>query len=275
MEAGQGFPKAGCARFEEPLEDYQWSLPLPKRWMNSDVDISRISSWPRKQSKDTARENPSTMPSATFCPDSHGEVLDVGCGIMPYKNVFLSQKAVSRYIGLDFAKDEAKHEFYASVQPDLTWNGTQIPLPDHAVDSVVATEVLEHCPDPNRFLSEVFRVLKPGGIFFFTVPFLWPLHDVPFDEYRYTPFALKRHLETAGLHQVQLRSLGGWDATLAQMLGLWISNRPIARRPLKRILMRLILVAIPWLLKKDALQPKDQFGQHSMMTGLYGTAIKP
>ena len=51
---------------------------------------------------------------------------------------------------------------------------------------------------------------------------LWPLHDVPYDECRYTPFAIKRHLRNAGFEQFRLKPLGGWDASLAQMIGLWI-----------------------------------------------------
>jgi hypothetical protein len=52
-------------------------------------------------------------------------------------------------------------------------------------------------------------MLKPGSLLFFTVSFLWPLHDVPRDAYRYTPFALERHLRNSGFAQIKLKALGG------------------------------------------------------------------
>jgi SAM-dependent methyltransferase len=105
-----------------------------------------------------------------------GTVLDVGCGHMPYKNFLLaSPSRVTNYIGLDLAGGP-----YCN-RPDLTWDGNQLPLPDNAVNCALATEVLEHCPDPGNVLREMNRVLKPGGWVLITVPFLWPLHDVPYD----------------------------------------------------------------------------------------------
>jgi len=74
-------------------------------------------------------------------------------------------------------------------------------------------------------MKEIWRVLKPGGILFFTVPFLWNLHEIPYDEYRYTPFALKRHLTQSGFNEIEIKAMGGWDAALAQMLGLWVRRR--------------------------------------------------
>ena len=41
-------------------------------------------------------------------------------------------------------------------------------------DLVLNSDVLEHVPDINRALAEIFRVLKPGGLYIFTVPAVWP-----------------------------------------------------------------------------------------------------
>src|ERR1035441_8779790 len=140
-------------------------------------------------------------------PDLSGTVLDCGCGISPYKPVLLSKpSAVTAYIGLDL-KSEIKLASYTQ-RPDLEWDGTTIPLPAESVGSAIATEVLEHCKDPTHILSELQRVLKPEGAVFLTVPFLWPLHDNPYDEYRYTPFALERHLREAGFERIRIGALG-------------------------------------------------------------------
>jgi SAM-dependent methyltransferase len=52
------------------------------------------------------------------------------------------------------------------VLGDMTRSG----LPDAAFDLVVAVEVLEHVEEDEKFVSEVARVLKPGGIFLMTTP---------------------------------------------------------------------------------------------------------
>ena len=61
--------------------------------------------------------------------------------------------------------------------------GDAIPLANESVDSVFLIEVLDHVPFLLPCLEEVFRVLKPGGILFLTVPncmFPWEIHPVRF-----------------------------------------------------------------------------------------------
>lgn len=197
-----------------------------------------------------------------------GELLDVGCGQMPYREMILAaNKKVSRYVGLDLQSSSVHDTGIA----DLHWDGTTIPLNENIVDTAMATEVLEHSFYPAQTLKEIYRVLKPGGLFFFTVPFLWPLHETPYDAYRYTPFSLKMHLEEAGFNQIEVRSLGGWHASFAQMLGLWTAESQLTGFR-KKLALKACKRLIPWLLKNDV--KDNRFGQHCMITGLYGTAVK-
>ncbi len=198
-----------------------------------------------------------------------GVLVDIGCGRMPYRDHIMAHSKVHKYIGLDFP-DGA---YAVAREPDLTWDGTTMPLDDASVNCALATEVLEHCPDPDAMLSEVCRVLKPGGVFVFTVPFLWPLHDEPYDFFRYTPYALERLLSKAGFIDIELQPLGGWDASLAQMLGLWVRRRPMAGW--KRLMLSLlVLPVVKTLVWKDQNQT-THFREGLMFTGLSGTARKP
>jgi SAM-dependent methyltransferase len=194
-----------------------------------------------------------------------GTLLDISCGFMPYRSVVIAPPSqVRKYIGLDL-----KNNIYQ--KPDLEWDGQTIPLENDSVDCALATELFEHCPEPQAVMREALRVLRPDGMLFFTVPFLWPLHDVPHDEYRYTPFALERHLRNAGFTEISLQAQGGWDASLAQMIGLWVRRRPFS--PLKRaVLSRVALPVVRYLVKKDDIP--TQFDEGTMITGLTGTARK-
>ena len=199
-----------------------------------------------------------------------GSFLDVGCGKMPYRRYILKNSKIQEYTGLDI---ETARE-YGGVQPDFTWDGVTMPFEDNAFDTVMATEVLEHCPDPEITLKEIYRVLKPGGVLFFTVPFLWPLHETPCDEYRYTPFSLERHIVNSGFNKenITIKATGGWHASMAQMLGLWACRAPIPPRK-RRWLKWFVMPVYKYLLRKDKLYPV-KFKERQMITGLYGVIKK-
>lgn len=197
-----------------------------------------------------------------------GTLLDVGCGQMPYKPLLDSPSSqVTRYIGLDFEANPV-HE----NAPDITWIDGRIPLDDASVECALATEVFEHCPDPEGVMKEIYRVLKPNGVLFFTVPFLWPLHEVPFDQYRYTPYALERHLSNSGFNNIELEAMGGWDESLAQMLGLWARRRKMNRY--SRAVISYILMPIIWLLYKSGNRTDTNLRESVMITGITGIANK-
>ncbi len=199
-------------------------------------------------------------------PSLSGRFLDIGCGQMPYRDLILKSTRVDEYIGLDLGNNKyAEHQM-----PDAIWDGLTIPYEDCSFESAMATEVLEHCPDPQNVINEVYRILKKDGVFFFTVPFLWPLHDMPYDEYRYTPFALRRMFENAEFYKIDIVPLGGWDASLAQMLGLWVNRRPFGKSK-RKFLQRLLKPIIKYLIRKDQI---PDLMKGPMITGLYGTAIK-
>jgi len=199
----------------------------------------------------------------------NGKLLDVGCGKMPYREFILKHSNVSEYVGIDI---ESAKEYDAAIKPDLLWDGIELPIENESYDTILATEVLEHCPDTELVLKEIFRVLNSGGVFFYTVPFLWNLHEVPHDEYRFTPFSLERHIKKVGFKEIEIVALGGWHASLAQLLGAWVKRSPIRKR--YRILLMPIIKIIMLLLIKQSEKEKIQFREGQMITGLYGVAIK-
>lgn len=71
---------------------------------------------------------------------------------------------------------------------------------NEAVGCIVATDVLEHLPDPFRALGEFYRVLKPGGYVLITVPFYFKIHGE--DYIRFSPLGLEKALKDAGFDEV-------------------------------------------------------------------------
>lgn len=198
-----------------------------------------------------------------------GSLLDVGCGKMPYKDYILENSKVENYLGLDI---ESALIYDKRCSPDFTWNGKEMPFKTNSFNCAFATEVLEHCPNPNDILREIHRVLQKDGIFFFTVPFLWNLHEVPNDEYRYTPFSLERHLMESGFKEIEIKATGGWHASMAQMLGLWVRRSSLSAKR-RKYLSFLLKPIIKNLVKID--DPTTvQFREGQMITGMYGTAKK-
>ena len=197
-----------------------------------------------------------------------GSLLDVGCGQMPYRKMITeANKKITSYMGLDL-KSSSIHD--TSVA-DLHWDGKTIPLENEVVNCAMATEVLEHSFEPEQTLNEINRVMKKGGTFFFTVPFVWPLHEVPYDAYRYTPFSLKRHLENTNFSNIEIKSLGGWHTSFGQMLGLWAKESQLSGNK-KKLAIYFAKKIIPWLLKNDL--KENTFKHHTMISGLYGFATK-
>jgi SAM-dependent methyltransferase len=205
-------------------------------------------------------------------PALHGMLLDIGCGEMPYKQYILSNSNVEKYIGLDIKNPK----YQTAVLPDLFWDGKRIPLGDNSVDCAMATELFEHLPEIESVLTEINRVLKPGKQLVFTLPFLWPLHDMPQDEFRYTPFSLRRLLENSKFEAVTIEALGGWDASLAQMIGLWVKRSPMTTEA-RNLFSDDLFSFYKYLLAQESSQKNlsysDMLTNSTMITGLSGTAV--
>lgn len=128
----------------------------------------------------------------------NGRVLDVGCGTKPYKKMF----NYTEYIGLEI--DSPGNRKNGKV--DFFYDGKKFPFSDNEFDSLVVNQVLEHVFNPDEFLDEIRRVLKPNGKLLLTVPFVWDEHEQPYDYARYSSFGLKFLLEKHNfkiLHQIK------------------------------------------------------------------------
>lgn len=159
-----------------------------------------------------------------------GRMLDIGCGMNPYRELFVH---VDRYVSCDVPPNP-----HAEVLGD----GMQLPFESDIFDGVLCNQVLEHVPEPARLIREAARVLKPNGVLLLTTPQTWGPHLEPHDYYRYTRNGLRFLAETGGLSVVEIAPTCGMWATLAQRLADTVVHTYAAGR--SKVLMEFL----SWLL---------------------------
>ncbi len=151
---------------------------------------------------------------ATISGKVGGRMLDVGCGQKPYRHLF----HVSEHVGLEL-DTPANRE---SKQADCFYDGHAFPFPDESFDTVFASQVFEHVFNPDEFLGEARRVLRPGGALLLTIPFVWEEHEQPFDFARYSSFGVTHVLEKHGFKVQQVVKSGGDLSVVLQIWGMYV-----------------------------------------------------
>ncbi len=98
-------------------------------------------------------------------------VLDLGCG-EGYGADLLADRA-AEVAGLDLAPEAVYHARLKYHRPNLHFDYGDVyalPYEDDRFDAVVSLQVLEHLHEPDRYMQEIVRVLRPGGRAFLTTP---------------------------------------------------------------------------------------------------------
>lgn len=134
--------------------------------------------------------------------ETGARVLDIGCADQRI-NTFLPEDRA--YIGLDYYSIATK---WYGTRPTIYGDAHALPFADNKFESVLLLDVLEHLSTPEMCLAEVGRVLTAGGNLFLKVPFLYPIHDAPFDFHRWTRFGLTQLAQRHGLQVVSELHIG-------------------------------------------------------------------
>lgn len=152
------------------------------------------------------------------------DVLDMGCGNMPYRSMFVERGA--RYVGADI-----------DGSPDLLIpHDGNLPLGDESMDYVVSFQVLEHVRAVPAYLAEIRRVLRADGRLFLSTHGTWPYHPHPTDYWRWTRDGLRIELEDAGFRVDRMTALCGpaaWIPMFPMLVGkkvlgpLWFLLAPV------------------------------------------------
>jgi len=142
-----------------------------------------------------------------------GRVLDVGAGPSTrYRHLF----KYSEYIQLDKIAHSAQH---------ILGSADSLPFADDSFDSIVCIQVLGDVYDVEKVFQEFYRVLRRGGAALITEALFDPLHDEPYDYWRFTLHSLRRLAEDAGFVIETIEVRGGYYSVIAQMRArYWIER---------------------------------------------------
>jgi len=140
-------------------------------------------------------------------------ILDIGSGNSRYSGIINSSNTLLR---LDYPTTNMQ---YVNT-PDLFGDVCQLPIKSKTLDVILFFEVLEHITDPESALSEIHRVLKPDGRLYFSVPFMYPVHDAPHDYRRLTLHGIRLLLTNNQFEIVQENRHGNSIITVLQLFNL-------------------------------------------------------
>ena len=122
-------------------------------------------------------------------------VLDVGGRIQPYRPLLAGR--VKKYVAVDPA-----------ITPlvDVVARGESLPFPQNQFDLVFCTQMLQYVPEPARVISDIFRVLRPGGHLLLSVPSTYPI-DSAEECWRFLPGGLCHLLAPFAAVQIEAELL--------------------------------------------------------------------
>lgn len=101
-------------------------------------------------------------------PPPPARVLDCGCAFG-----FMTARLARRYwvAGIDMDGGYVERARRRVPGADILQGGAaNLPWDDASFDAAVCLDVLEHCPDPEAAVSELARVVRPGGTLVASVP---------------------------------------------------------------------------------------------------------
>ena len=126
--------------------------------------------------------------------ETEGLTLDCGSGVRSYPGV----------VSLEYTR---------SAEIDIQGDGLNLPFRDGSFTLVLSQAVIEHVTDPQAYVDEIHRVLKPGGLAYFEAAFIQPIHMPPMHYFNITPHGLA-HL-CRGFEVLETGTIGWFAETIA------------------------------------------------------------
>jgi SAM-dependent methyltransferase len=187
-------------------------------------------------------------------PSGRPRLLDVGCGQMPYKRLF----ARYEYLGLDNKRE-------SGAQPDVEGSVLALPFPERSFEAVLTVWVLDDFLEIETAISEIARVLKPGGLYFAVENQATNIHNAPHDYFRLAPAAMRALCERHGLVLLRRRSFAGDFGNVGFSLVI------ICELAFGLLRLRRFVRPVYCLLLSTIFRPLDLLARHPRLKGCFET----
>ena len=158
--------------------DRPWIEGRPKT-----ADMKDRLKWFKSHYDDAAEEIIKFVDEAELTLDTK-RVLDIGCGDGAIDLGLCLKRSPARLLGMDLVQtdiDDLRERASAAGLGELPTNlefgvctPTEIPIPDCSMDVVLSWSVFEHVANPVAVLTELRRIIRPGGFMFLQI---WPLFN--------------------------------------------------------------------------------------------------
>jgi SAM-dependent methyltransferase len=145
---------------------------------------------------------------------ARGDVLILGSNLPP--------EALAAYRGQKVSQLDRKPLPHVDIVADA--EALSASIGEASYDYVVSTSMLEHTPHPWKVVEEVFKVLRPGGIFYLSAPWMFPLHGEPHDYWRFSRPCLQGLVRDAGFIEIESGSEYSPHAALQTFLRTYLSE---------------------------------------------------
>lgn len=137
-----------------------------------------------------------------------GPLLDLGCGTGAATRFFAEALPDRQVVGADFSPEALRFATERGLPHLVRANAETLPFINEGFGTIVSLDLLEHVADDAAATREVYRCLKPGGVFVVNVPayrWLWGAHDTALMHYRrYSAREVRALLGGAGFHVERL-----------------------------------------------------------------------
>lgn len=152
-------------------------------------------------------------------------LLDAGCGDSPYLHLFRGR--ITNCVRVDPS---------SLCRPDIMASTDSLPFANATFDMVLCFQVLEHLPNPEKTILELYRVLREGGVLLLSTHGVWNYHgSAAYGDFRrWTRQGLELELSHC-FRSVQVLPAGDAVTCLFQVINIYLNGLPVILTPLKRL----------------------------------------
>jgi SAM-dependent methyltransferase len=158
---------------------------------------------------------------------------------------------------------------------DVVGVAEALPFRDGAFDGVVFQAVLEHVRDASKALSEIARVLRPGGSVLVEVPFMQGYHAAPADYRRFTVNGLRQELASHGFTVVAGGVAVGPASAMAWITAEYLALLLSGRSGRVYRVTRIFTTWLAWPLKWTDSWLDGHEMAHVVASGVWAQGTKP